>query len=111
MSKAIADMSRDELKELNKEKGLGVKVKTSMSDEDLRKVVQEALDKNASEDGKSGPESAEDESDEVTFYTKYLGLHIGPCIFRQGEYTTDDAEMIKLIKKSSKFGVSVFVKK
>lgn len=58
------DMDRDELKAHNKKKELGVKVLTSMSDDDLRKALRKAEVENMEEETEEVEEDEEDDEDE-----------------------------------------------
>lgn len=56
----LDDMDRNELKKFIKEKGLEVSVKKSMSDDDLRAAIREALD----DDGEENESEEEEEEEE-----------------------------------------------
>lgn len=58
----LDDMDRNELKKFIKEKGLEVSVKKSMSDDDLRAAIREALDDSDEEAG--GDEEEDDDEEE-----------------------------------------------
>lgn len=102
------------LKGYNLKNELGVTITENMSEDEVREAIGKALEKEEVEKDKEAEKVKEgkaNKSGDVTFFTKYLGLHFGHLKFENGLLTTSNQEDIKFLRGSSRYNVSIFEKK
>jgi hypothetical protein len=109
------ELSRNQLKKLISANKLGISVMKTMTDDELRVLVKDAMSKLPKKTPKETPKEEEKakpaKTDEVIFMSTYPSQWIGNIKFEKGLYITSNPEEIKKIKSNNKFGRSIRIQK